>query len=80
MFYIKKLRADHVIDFAAEELKKYMRMMMPDCGEVEISYEPGAVEGFRLGLAEDFGLVFQEVKDCALDDVVHIETDAAGGF
>lgn len=80
MFYIKKLRADHVIDFAAEELKKYMRMMMPDCGEVEISYEPGAVEGFRLGLAEDFGLVFQEVKDCALDDVVHIETDATGGI
>ena len=27
MIQIKKLRADHVIDFAAEELKRYLRMM-----------------------------------------------------
>ena len=50
MFVIKKLRADHVIDFAAEELKEYLRMMMPRCGEIAISYEPGATDGFRLGL------------------------------
>ena len=37
MLYINKLRADHVIDFAAEELKKYLRMMMPDIPEIEIA-------------------------------------------
>lgn len=79
MFQIKKMRADHVIDFAAEELKKYLRMMMPETGDITITYEPDATEGFRLGLAEDFGLVFEEVKDRVLDDVVHINTDENGG-
>ena len=80
MLKIKKLRADHVIDFAAEELKKYLRMMMPECGDVEILYAPGAEDGFRLGLAEDFGLTFPEAEDPELDDVVHIETDTQGGI
>ena len=80
MYQIKKMRADHVIDFAAEELKKYLRMMMPECGEVFISYDPDATDGFRLGLAEDFGLTFDEVQDPMLDDVVHIDTDSAGGI
>ena len=80
MYQIKKMRADHVIDFAAEELKKYLRMMMPECGDISISYEPGAADGFRLGLAEDFGLSFPEAADPYLDDVVHIETDEKGGI
>lgn len=80
MYQIKKLRADHVIDFAAEELKKYLRMMMPECGDISISYEPGATEGFRLGLAEDFGLSFADAEDPMLDDVVHIDTDQQGGI
>ncbi|MBR4863182.1 MAG: DUF4838 domain-containing protein [Oscillospiraceae bacterium] len=79
MFKIKKLRADHVFDFAAEELKKYLRMMMPEGGDVEISYEPGAEDGFRLGLLEDFGLPF-EGDDAVLDDVIHVEADAEGGI
>lgn len=80
MFQIKKLRANHVIDFAAEELKKYLRMMMPEKGDIIITYEPDAIEGFRLGLAEDFNLVFDEAKDMILDDVVHIETNENGGI
>ncbi len=79
MFKIKKLRADHVLDFAAEELKKYLRMMMPEGGDAEISYEPQATEGFRLGLLEDFGLPF-EGEDAVLDDVIHVEADATGGI
>ena len=79
MLTIKKVRADHVIDFAAEELKKYLRMMMTEGGDVPISYEPGATEGFRLGLLEDFGLA-NEAQDPVLDDVVHIDTDAQGGI
>ena len=80
MYTIKLLRVDHVLMFAAEELKKYLRMMMPQCGDIAISFEPGAKDGFRLGLAEDFGLTFEEAIEPVLDDVVHIETDAQGGI
>ena len=48
MFVINKLRADHVVDFAAEELKEYLRMMMPRCGEIAINYDPEAKTGFTL--------------------------------
>lgn len=33
MLTIKTIRADHVIDFAAQELKKYLCMMMPEGGD-----------------------------------------------
>lgn len=79
MYKIKKLRDDHVLHFAAEELKKYLRMMMPDCGEIDISLEPDAKDGFRLGLLEDFGLP-NEAEDVMLDDVVHVETTGEGGI
>jgi len=79
MLTIKKMRADHVLDFAAEELKKYLRMMMPRCGEIDICYAPGATDGFRLGLLEDFGLP-SEAADPYLDDVVHIHTTTQGGI
>lgn len=79
MFLIKKVRADHVIDFAAEELKKYLRMMMPEGGDVDIAYDPNAADGFRLGLLEDFGLP-SEAEDLVLDDVIHIDTTAEGGI
>ena len=76
---IYKLRADPVIDFAAEELKKYLRMMMPESGEIPIRFDPKAAEGFRLGLAEDCGRT-SEAKDPMLDDVLHIEADEQGGI
>ena len=79
MLKINKLRANHVLDFAAEELKKYLRMMMPECGEIEIAYAPEAKDGFRLGLLEDFGLLF-EGEDPVLDDVIHVDTDTSGGI
>ena len=79
MFIINKIRADHVIDFAAEELKKYLRMMMPEVGEIQIHYTPDAREGFRLGLLEDFGIA-AEAHDPHYDDIVHIETQEDGGI
>lgn len=42
MLKIIKLRSDNVIDFAAEELKKYLRMMMPEEKQVDILYSPTA--------------------------------------
>ena len=59
MFVIKMMRMEHTLSFAAEELKKYLRMMMPQAGEIEITLEPGAKDGFRLGLLEDFDIPFE---------------------
>lgn len=76
---INIIRPNHVLVFAAEELKKYLRMMMPRCKDIEISFDADAKDGFQLGLLEDFGLTC-EAKDSVLDDVVHIDTKEAGGI
>ena len=79
MMKIQKMRCHHTIDFAAEELKKYLRMMMPEGGDVAIRVAPDAGDGFRLGLLEDFSLP-SEAEDPLLDDVVHIEAGPDGGI
>ena len=79
MYSINKITSNTVVDFAAEELKKYLRMMMPECGEIFIKYAPDAKDGFRLGLMSDFGLDTSEAGDLELDDILHIDTDAEGG-
>lgn len=79
MFKIYKLSLSEPVDFAASELKKYLRTMMPDCGEIDIAYDPKATDGFRLGLLEEFGLP-NEAEDPDLDDIVHIETTEEGGI
>ncbi|MBE6644348.1 MAG: DUF4838 domain-containing protein [Ruminococcaceae bacterium] len=80
MFTINKITSNNVVDFAAEELKKYLRMMMPRCGEIEINYAPDAKDGFRLGVMSDFGLDTSESDDITLDDILHIDTDECGGI
>ena len=80
MLSINKIRANEVIDHAAQELRKYLRMMMPDCGAVKVNYAPDATEGFRLGLLQDFGLSTAEVEDPLLDDVIHIDCTENGGI
>lgn len=79
MFKINKLRANPVIDFAGEELRKYLWMMMPEGGGISLSYAPEAKDGFRLGLLGDFGLPC-EASDPVLDDVIHIDTTTTGGI
>ena len=80
MYRIYKITSNPVVDFAAEELKKYLRMMMPRGGEIAISYAPDATDGFRLGLMADFGLDTSEAADVELDDILHIDTDEQGGI
>lgn len=80
MYNIYKITSNPVVDFAAEELKKYLRMMMPRCGEIPIAYKPDATDGFRLGLMSDFGLDTGEAEDIELDDILHIDADAMGGI
>ena len=79
MFVIYKLRAEDTIDYAAGELKKYLRMMMPECGEIDIRFDPHAKDGFRLGLFEDLGME-NPAEDPILDDIIHVETTAEGGI
>jgi len=80
MYKIYKITSHPVVDFAAEELKRYLRMMMPLCGEIPIAYDPTATTGFRLGLMTDFALDTSEAEDIELDDILHICTDAEGGI
>ncbi len=81
MLEIKKRTSDHVIDFAAEELKKYLRMMMPECGEIAISYNPRATgNGFCLGLMQDFRLDVSDVEEPELDDIIYIYTGEKQGI
>lgn len=80
MNIISKLISNSVIDFAAEELKKYLRMMMPDSGDVKIVYAPDATDGFRLGLMQDFGLDVSDAEDVELDDIIYIDCNENGGI
>ena len=80
MYTIYKITSHPVVDFAAEELKKYLRMMMPFCNEITIRYAPDAADGFRLGLMADFELDTSEAEDLELDDIIHIDTDAESGI
>jgi len=79
MLYIYKVTSHETVDFAAEELKKYLRMMMPKLPDVHICYQPDAKDGFRLGLMQDLGLDISDVADARLDDCVYIDTNETGG-
>ena len=80
MYSIYKITSHPTVDFAAEELKKYLRMMMPEGGDISISYSPDAKNGFRLGLMTDFGLDVSEAEDLELDDILHIQTSGEDGI
>ena len=80
MYRIYKITSHPTVDFAAEELKKYLRMMMPRCGEIEITYSPEAADGIRLGLMQDFKLDVSEAEDTQLDDILHIEMGESEGI
>ena len=80
MLTINKIHSHTTVDFAAEELKKYLRMMMPDGGDIDILYAPEATAGFRLGLMKDFGLDTSDATDDFLDDIIYINCDTGGGI
>ena len=80
MLYINKITSDSTVDFAAEELKKYLRMMMPEGGDIKISYNPEASDGFRLGLMQELGLDVSDADDTDLDDILYIDCDENGGI
>ena len=79
MFKINIVSYDTVTSFAAGELKKYLRMMMPRCGEIKIAFDKDAKDGFRLALMSDLG-IDPEVDDPSLDDVIYVDSDENGGI
>jgi len=80
MNLINIVSSHSAIYYAAEELRKYLRMMMPDAGDFSVRYDPAAKCGFCLGLMQDFGLDTSDAEDTALDDVLYIDTDTEGGI
>ena len=68
------------VDFAALELKKYLRMMMPECGEIGISCDPLCREGLCVGLMKDFGLDDSDVEDISIDEILYINTKGTCGI
>ena len=80
MFKINVISVNETVVFAAEELKKYLRMMMPDSGNFNISFNTEAKDGIRLGLMQDFGLDVSDVKDTKLDDIIYIDMEEKEGI
>ena len=80
MFKIYTLSTNETIFFAAHELRKYLRMMMPECGDIRIEYDPQAKDGFRLGLMQQLSLDVSDVADTELDDILYIDTTETGGI
>lgn len=75
---IIRITDNHVADFAAEELRKYLMMMMPEKETPALLTEGKA--GFRLGLMTDFGLDTSDCSDDLLDDIVYIDTKGEEGI
>ena len=65
---------------AAEELKKYLRMMMPEAGNFNICFNSEANDGIRLGLMQDLGLDVSDVEDTKLDDIIYIDMQEKEGI
>ena len=69
--------------YAADELKKYFRMMMPRCGDPVIAYSGSA--GFCVGVTGDFADIPADIKNAAAagkdtDDILYINTSACCGI
>ncbi len=79
MVRICKISSHPTVDFAAQELKKYLRMMMPEAGEIEIFSAPFDNSALCLGLMRDFGLDDSDVRDATLDEILYVNTEGETG-
>lgn len=80
MYKINIVTLHETVVFAAEELKKYLRMMMPESGNFRICFDAEASDGIRLGLMQDFGLDVSDVKDTTLDDIIYMDMQEKEGI
>ena len=77
---IYKFSQNHVADFAAVELKKYIMMMEPRERAPEIYCGTGSEVGLKIGLMSDFGLDAYAEGNVHLDDSIYIDADEHGGI
>lgn len=75
---IIKVSDNHVVVFAAEELRKYIMMMMPENSTPMFAANTEA--GMKLGLMSDFGLDISDCEDPLLDDIIYIDTNENTGI
>ena len=66
------------VTFAAEELRKYLQMMRPDCEKITVEYGIGE-GGFVLSTMQDLSYDTSDVSEPELDDILFIKTDRTGG-
>lgn len=78
MLKIYKVSKGAAVDFAAEELKKYLRMMIPEENDIDIDFAADASEGFRLGLFADLGMD-ETAEDDVFDDILYADCNESGG-
>ena len=79
MINIYKVSCGSPIDYAAEELRKYLKMMMPDEGNIKIVCNENGKDGYRLGLMSDLGLDTSDADNTDLDDIIYIDTVEKSG-
>ena len=79
MLTILKCSSASAIDFAAEELRRYLRMMMPEGGHIAVRTGTAREEGFRLGLLSDLGLPDGDVADAYMDEILYADASEKGG-
>ncbi len=77
---IMLIKDTETLRYAAEELKKYLKMM-DDSIDAEIC--DNAAEGentVSLGLLSDFGLYDGDINDAMIDDVIDVNIDSLNGY
>lgn len=79
MLRINVCSSHETVVFAAEELKKYLRMMMPEGGEIDLCFA-GEGDGLSVGLMESFGLDDSDVADPVLDEILYARTQGTCGM
>ena len=67
---------DRTVLFAAEELKRYLHMMMPNAGNIIL--KNNAKEGICLGLLSKFGLPYDNINP-EFDDILDIDVQIVNG-
>ena len=77
---IKLIRDNETIRYAAEELKKYLKMMDESIdAEICNTAEKGE-NTVSLGLLSDFGLDDSDVNDAMIDDVIDVDINCLNGY
>jgi len=80
MHTINIITSNETVVFAAGELRKYLRMMMPEDGNYNIKFDTGRGAGIRIGLMQDLGLDVSDVKNTDLDDIIYIDMNENEGI